>query len=106
MMEVLDDDQSEQSDLLHVEESNMGDIRMICRRCCNDFQVKIWPEKNVPSLNEKSKDYGLKMNASKTNVMAVAREDGRNAENIRVDGSTIEELDNFSVSWCKNPERW
>ncbi len=30
----------------------------------------------------KCKEYGLQMNASKTNVMALSREDGRNAENF------------------------
>ena len=35
------------------------------------------------------------MKASKTNVMAVAREYGRDAESVSVDGSTLEEVDNF-----------
>ena len=46
-------------------------------------------KKYVTSLNKKSKDYSLKMNASKTNVMAVAREDGRNVESVSVDGLTL-----------------
>ena len=31
-------------------------------------------------------------------------EDGRNAESVSVDGSTVEEVDNFKVSWHKNQE--
>ncbi len=76
MREVLDDDQS-QSDLLHVGGSKMGDLRY-ADDAVMIFKSRCGLKKYVTSsLNEKDKDYNLKMNASKTNVMAVAREDGR-----------------------------
>ncbi len=51
--------------------------------------------KYAASLNKKSKDYGLKVNASKTKVMAVVKEDERDVEKVNVDGSELEEVDNL-----------
>ncbi len=65
MREVLDDDQTELFDLLHVGGSKVGDLKY-----ADDVAMisksRSGLKKYVTSLNERGKDYGMKINASKT----------------------------------------
>ena len=74
MRGVLNDEQTEQFDLLLVGGSKMGDLTY------EDDAAMISKSRSglnryVTSLSEKSKYYGLKMNVSKKKVMAVVKED-------------------------------
>ena len=90
----MNDEQAEQFDLLHVAGSKMGDLRYTDDAAMIS-KSRSGLNKYVTSLNEKSKDYGLKMNASKKKVMAVVKEDERDVEKVNADGSELEEVDNL-----------
>ena len=74
MQEVMDEDRTDRYDLLNVGGITIGDLR------CADDAALISKSRNglgnlVQAMQEKSTAQGLKMNAKKTKVMAVADED-------------------------------
>ena len=88
MREVVNDEQAEQFDVQNVAGLKIGDLRYK-DDAAMIFKSGSGPSKCVTSLNEKSKYYGLKMNASKKKVMAVVKEGKSDVEKVNVDGSEL-----------------
>ena len=52
----------------------------------------------LDSVNTAGKEFGVKMNAKKTKTMLISRDDNKSTMNITIDGTPVEQVNNFCVS--------
>ena len=89
----MTDERSDGYDLLHVGGQALGDLRYADDAA---LMSKSRPglSRLVKSVNKESESHGLKMNAKKTKVMTVSKEQNdENTQQISIKGSVLEEVD-------------